>query len=94
MPAPVINQRYTVGASDWVPIAAPQSCSYVHVQNEDGSINVTMRTDKDNSGTSRTLYPLQNFTFGSAQVSFEPGVTIIWVLAASGSVNVVATFVR
>lgn len=94
MASPVINQRFTATAATWVPVVVPHECSSIHLQNEDGSVNVTMRTDKDDPGTSRTIYAQQTYVFTSAQVVFAAGSTFVWVQAASGSVALSATFVR
>ena len=95
MPAPVINKRFTITTTSWTPITVPRSCTQIHLQNEDGTNTVAMRTDPNDSETERSLYALQNFTFGSAMDgAFEPGMVVVYVQASSGIGPVVATYVR
>ncbi len=93
MPSPVVQKRFVLTTSSWTPITVPQSCTQIHVGNDDTTNAAAMRTDPNDSDTERVLYPGQNFSFITAG-SFEPGMVVVYVKASSGSGPAVATYVR
>jgi hypothetical protein len=87
-------KRLAIDATNWTPFRVEQTASQINLYNESSTVTVAMRTTLADATTERTLTGSENFGFGSQQASFEPGETICWLQAASGTLTVVASYVR
>jgi hypothetical protein len=86
--------RYTLTTSSWTDIVCPFFCSAVKILNEDNANSQLLRSDRGDSMSERTLLPSQELEIRSPVSTFERGVVICSLKAASGSGPIVASFIR